>query len=187
MRRLIPVLALLLAVPACGPATKPAPTKDVPDTAIDRLLEAVKSRLDVMHDVARWKWSAHSPIEDPAREATLLADVAGRGDALGLDPAATRAVFAAQIEAAKLIQRADFARWESDRRDPEGKPPDLAGVLRPRIDALNRELLAALAEVRLGRGTAARIRARAEAILVGGGIDATVRDTAIRPLADARG
>jgi chorismate mutase len=186
MKRFAPIVLLVLAVPACRPAPGPAAMEAVPDRAIDRLLGLMRSRLDVMHDVARWKWASKAPIEDPGREAALLGDVADRGVALGLDPAATRAFFAAQIEAAKLVQRADLVRWEADRRAPEGEAPDLARVLRPRIDSLNRDLLAALAEARprpgMGIEAARRIRDRAKEILAGNGIDGAVRDTAIRPL-----
>jgi chorismate mutase len=188
MRRIIlPVLLCLLAVPACHRApVPPAPTKTGPETAFDGLLGLMQSRLAVMHDVARWKWAARAPIEDPDREAALLRDVAEKGSALGLDPATTRAFFGAQIEAAKLVQRADFGRWEVDQHGPDAKAPDLAGVLRPRIDALNRDLLEALSQAvpRLHRddGAAARIRSRADDLLSGDGIDAEVRAAAIRPL-----
>jgi chorismate mutase len=186
MRRIAPILALLLIAPACGPATDPAATRVAPDKAIDCVLGLMRSRLIVMHDVARWKWARRSPIEDPVREAALLEEAAGRGVALGLDPAATRAFFAAQIEAAKLVQRADLARWQADGRDPDGEAPDLARVLRPRIDALNRDLLAAMAEAKvrpgIGGEAARRIRDRADEILAGVGIDAAVRAASIRPL-----
>jgi chorismate mutase len=186
MRRIAPILLLMLAVLACGPATDPTAVPAAPDPALDRLLGLMRSRLVVMHDVARWKWASKAPVEDPGREAALFEDVAARGVALGLDPAATRAFFAAQIEAAKLVQRADLARWQADGRDPDGEAPDLARVLRPRIDALNRDLLAAMAEARVrpatGAGSARRIRDRADAILAGDGIDAAVRAASIRPL-----
>jgi chorismate mutase len=186
MSRIAPILLLVLALPACRPATDPAAMPAVPDPALDRLLGSMRSRLVVMHDVARWKWAAKAPIEDPAREQALLNDVNELGNAMGLDPAATRAVFAAQIEAAKLVQRADLARWQADGRGPEGEAPDLAGVLRPRIDALNRQLLAAMAEAKvrpgMNAGASRRIRDRADAILAGDGIDAAVRAAAIRPL-----
>ena len=97
-----------------------------------------------MHDVARRKWADKTPIEDPVREAALLSDVVERGQRLGIDPDRTRAFFAAQIEAAKLVQRANFRRWET--KGPEGEAPDLKTVLRPRIDALNRDMITALAE-----------------------------------------
>ena len=186
MRRIAPILLLLLAIPACRPAMDPTAREAVPDRAIERLLGLMQTRLVVMHDVARWKWASKAPIEDPSREAALLGDVADRGAALGLDPAATRAFFAAQIEAAKLVQRADLARWQADHRAPEGEPPDLARVLRPRIDALNRDLLAAMAEANvrpsMGAGAARRIRDRADEILAGDGIDAAARAASIRPL-----
>src|SRR4051812_29797952 len=132
MRRIfLPLLLCLPAIPACRPApVPPAATKTVPDRELDDLLGLMRSRLEVMHDVARWKWAAKSPIEDPGREAASLRDVADRGSALGLEPAMARAFFGAQIEAAKLVQRADFRRWEADGRGPEGEAPDLAGVLR---------------------------------------------------------
>ena len=177
MRRAAPLLLLCLAaLPACRPAA-------TPDPAIDRLLGLMRARLVVMHDVARRKWADRSPIEDPGREEALLRAVEDRGKALGLDPPRTRAFFRAQIEAAKLVQRADFRRWGADRRGPDADAPDLAGVLRPRIDALNRDLLAALARAspRLP-GAAALVRGRADAILAGDGIDAEVRAAAIRPL-----
>ena len=97
-----------------------------------------------------------------------------------------RAFFAAQIEAAKLIQRADFRRWEADPPLPDAPAPDLATDLRPRIDGLNRDLLAALSRavprLRRDKGAGARILIRADTLLSGDGIDAAARVAAIRPL-----
>jgi chorismate mutase len=185
--KILPLLLALSAVPACGPAAvTPAVRRARLDAAFDELLGLMRARLALMHDVARWKWSAKSPIEDPTREATLLGEVADRGATLDLDPVMTRAFFAAQIEAAKLVQRADFRRWEADPPPSDAPALDLATVLRPRIDALNRDLLAALAraEPRLHSddGAGARILIRADALLSGDGIDAEVRAAAIRPL-----
>ena len=190
-RTLLPLLLCLPAIPACRPALAPAPPAATVAAPVDRLLGLMRSRLAVMHEVARRKWADRSPIEDPGREAALLRDVAERGGALGLDPSTTRAFFGAQIEAAKLVQRADFRRWEAEHRGPDPDAPDLAKVLRPRIDALNRDLLAALARAmpRLQGGGAAeaRIRVRADEILAGDGIDDAVRAEAIRPLVGAAG
>jgi chorismate mutase len=187
MRRIIPFLLIGLAIPACRPAPAPPAVKRAPpDRTFDDLLGLMRTRLEVMHDVARWKWAAKSPIDDPEREAALLRDVSDQGSLLGLDPATTRAFFAAQIEAAKNVQRADFSRWEADQRGPEGEAPDLARVLRPRIDSLNRGLIAALARTRprllTDRDATARLRSRADQVLLGEGIDDAVRATAIRSL-----
>ena len=121
----------------------------------------------------------------PGREAALLEDVAARGVALGLDPAATRAFFAAQIEAAKLVQRADLARWQADGRDPTERRPTWPASCAPdrcpepgppRRDGRGQGAPATGAEA------ARRIRDRADAILAGDGIDAAVRAASIRPL-----
>ena len=136
--------------------------------------------------IRKWKYSQWASREKFfEREAALLRDVAEKGAALGLDAEMTRGFFRGQIEAAKAIQRADFGHWQTDGRGPEGEPPDLAGVLRPRIDGLNRDLLAELASVKaelLKRDGTARLRGRAGDLLVGSGIDDGVRETAIGPL-----
>jgi chorismate mutase len=130
MRRFILLSLLVLAVPACYQApAPPLATKEAPDRIFDALLGLIRERLDVMHDVARWKWAKKVPVEDPEREAALLKDVAEKGVALGLDPEITRAFFRAQIEAAKIIQRNDLGRWELDGLASVGEAPDLAGVL----------------------------------------------------------
>ena len=188
-RTLLTLLLCLLAIPACRPTLTPAPPAVAEAEPVDRLLGLMRSRLAVMHEVARRKWADKSPIEDPGREEALLRDVADRGSALGLDPSTTRAFFRAQIEAAKLVQRADFRRWEAEHLGPDPDAPDLAKVLRPRIDALNRDLLAELARalprLRSGETDAARIRGRAVGLLAGDGIDDAVRAAAIRPLVGA--
>jgi chorismate mutase len=186
MNRILLLSVLVASLSGCDRAvTPPAVTRPAHDRAFDVLLGVIRRRLEVMHEVARWKWAGKAAIEDPEREAALLLDLAEKGIPLGLDRDVTRAVFRGQIEAAKLIQRADFHRWETSGRGPEGEPPDLVGVLRPRIDGLNRDLLAALGEARSGlrdEGGPDRLRRRADQLLVGEGIDARVRDSAIGPL-----
>ena len=168
-------LALLLCLPSCRPAPPIARVEPV-----DRLLGLMQRRLEVMHDVARWKWPDRSSIEDKVREAHILDHLARRGAALKLDPDLCRAFFGAQIESAKRVQRADFHRWETtEAPGPQSTSSDLVSVLRPRIDALNSDLLAALAEVDQLPADV-EIRKRADAIL--NGVDAETRAVLIRPL-----
>jgi chorismate mutase len=107
-----------------------------------------------------------------------------RGRAHDLDPARTRAFFTAQMGAARRIQEADIRRWRSEDRGPFADAPDLAD-LRRRIDRLNQDLLAALAEVRpflqeeAGREA---VPGWARQWIVGEGIDDDVRAVAVRPL-----
>jgi hypothetical protein len=58
-----------------------------------------------------------------------------------------RPFFAAQMEAARLVQQSDFDRWKANEQGPFADTTSLA-VLRQRIDDLNRELIDAPAELR---------------------------------------
>jgi chorismate mutase-like protein len=152
--------------------------------ALDGLLEAMQQRLALMPEVARWKWNAGRAVADPARETELLERVARQSDAHGLDPAFTRAFFADQIEAAKLVQENAFRRWKEEGHGPFAEVTDLA-VLRRRIDTLNEDLLTALARMRSpspGQPTPVQIQQRAREVLMGDFLDETVRRTALRAL-----
>jgi chorismate mutase-like protein len=156
------------------------------DPAIDNLLKLMKQRMLLMHDVARAKWNAKTPLADPGREKAMLRELAEKGRVLGLDPAFTSSFFAAQIEASKLMQRDDFRRWEAERRGRFADAPDLKRDLRPRIDALNSKLLTTLAKARpVLRGSEPIVRRLAVKALEGEGITPEVRDSAVRPLTSA--
>jgi chorismate mutase len=176
------LLLLALAASGCRPAEVPtAPRRDLAD--LDRLLRLMEQRLALMHDVARWKWGAGQPITDSQRERELLQSVVERGRGKGLDPDLVRSFFAAQMDAARLVQQADFGRWKAMKQKPFADPTSLA-VLQQQIDTLNSELIDALAEVRpwlSGLGVQQALPQRAQAILTSNGL-AGVRDTAIAPL-----
>jgi chorismate mutase-like protein len=169
----------------CGLAQSGAQPPRV-DPAIDSLLKLMKQRMLLMHDVARAKWNAKTPLADPDREKAMLRELAAKGRALGLDPTFTSSFFAAQIEASKLMQRDDFRRWEAVKREPFVDAPDLKRDLRPRIDALNSKLLTALAKARpVLRSAEPIVRRLAVKALEGEGITPEVRDSAVRPLTSA--
>jgi chorismate mutase len=152
-------------------------------TALDRLLRLIQQRLALMHEVARWKWNAGRPITDPQRERELLKSVVERGRDKGLDPDLVRCFFAAQVEAARLVQQADFEHWQVNKQKPFADTTSLA-ALRQRIDQLNSELIDALAEARprlFEQAVQQALPQRAEEILTGDGLDG-VRETAIAPL-----
>jgi chorismate mutase len=142
----------------------------------------MRQRLALMHDVARWKWNTGKPITAPQREREVLHSVVERGRGKGLDPELVRPFFAAQLAAARLVQQADFDRWQANKQEPFADTTSLA-VLRQRIDHLNRELIDALAEVRpwlSGQTVQQALPQRAEEILTGNDL-AGVRETAIAP------
>jgi chorismate mutase len=182
------VLLLLAGLLALGCA-RPEPStgsRAPAETAIIRLLDLMRQRLLLMHDVARWKWNTRRPIADPERERASLDDIAARRPSYQVSAELTRAFFIAQIEAAKRMQQDDFQRWQAEKRGQFADVPDLALHVRPKIDALNNDLLAALAVVEPflpDEAVRRQIRRRAAEILTGEGMTDVVRDTAIQPLA----
>jgi chorismate mutase-like protein len=72
---------------------------------------------------------AGQPLTDPQRERELLQSVVERGRGKGLDPDLVRTLFAAQMEAARLVQQADFDRWQANKQEPFPDTTSLA-VLR---------------------------------------------------------
>ena len=144
----LPLLLGLAIIPACRPAaTVPAAApKAEPGVAFDRLLGLMQSRLVVMHDVARRKWADRSPIEDPGREAALLRDIADRGERPGPRPVR---------DPRSSSGRRSRPRRSCNAPTSAGGRPSIAGRTPrrptspassgPRIDALNRDLLAELA------------------------------------------
>jgi chorismate mutase-like protein len=181
-RCVIGLLFVPLAAGGCQPANEPVlPRGDRAD--LDRLLRLMQQRLTLMHEVARWKWNAGQPVTDAQREGELLHSVVERGRAKGLSPERVRSFFAAQMEAARLVQQADFDRWQANKQEPFADTRSLA-VLRQRIDHLNRELLNALAELHpwlWGLAAQQALPQRAEEILTGNDL-AGARETAIAPL-----
>jgi chorismate mutase len=178
----VSLLLVWLTASACQRADVPiAPQPDMAD--LDPLLRLMEQRLVLMHDVARWKWNERKPITDPERERELLQSVVERGRAKGLDPGFVRAFFEAQMEAARLVQQADFDRWKGQDQAQFAETTSLT-VLRQRIDRLNGEMIEVLVEVSPGLSSPFVQQAlprQAEEVLTGDGL-AAVRDTAIAPL-----
>jgi len=137
---LIWVLALVL-VGCAGPGREGG---DLPGLMVERL--------GWMDEVARVKQAKGLPVEDAVREAALLDAMAGLGAEMGLSGEAVRGFFAGQIRAAKVCQEEWLAR--NAGREVQGEAlPDLAGMVRPALDAIGKRMIVALAEVReSGRG-----------------------------------
>jgi chorismate mutase len=139
------IIAALSFLIVAGVAPAPA-LADSDDTALTNLVALASQRLALAEPVARWKWANHKPITDAPREAELLADVARRAPAAGVDPAYARAFFQDQIDASKQVQTALFDGWQATR-PPEGAPPDLATSTRPQLNRLTQSMLQVLARV----------------------------------------
>jgi chorismate mutase len=143
------VLCALASALTVGFALALAPAAaraDSDDTSLTNLISLVSQRLALAEPVAQWKWINHRPITDERREAALLAEVAKRAQAAGVDPEFAREFFQDQIDASKDVQNALFEQWRK-LRPPEGPAPDLATRTRPQLDRLTQSMIAALGRV----------------------------------------
>jgi chorismate mutase len=190
------VIAILLALGGCGTAEPLAPAPSAPtiartahgDDSLNKLLDLMRQRLVLMHEVARWKWNEGKPISDPDRERQLLADLEQRGLDQGLSRQQTGEFMAAQIATGKLVQQADFAAWSERQQGKFADVRDLNAEVRPLIDRLSDQMLVELARLLTPPGPPQRrseIEQLAATVLKGDGIDNAVRAAAIRPLLDS--
>lgn len=114
-------------------------------------VQRVAARNAIAHDVAAYKFVAGRPIEDPQREAAVLAGKRDRAVQLGLDPDAVEAAYRQLIEANKLLQHVDIQQFLLGRTP---SPPPSLDAIRERIDTLDERLLshwAQLDDVRAAR------------------------------------
>jgi len=97
----------------------------------------------------------------PARERQILQEVAPRAAQAGVEPALAAAFFQSQFDAGKHLQHKLHAQWRAQQRAPFAEAPELGRSVRPLLDRLTPQLLAALgaAQPLLGRpDTAAYLR-----------------------------
>lgn len=154
--------------------------------SLEPLRRLIEERLAVMPDVARYKWNTNSPIEDLLREKIIIDGLKADARALGVPESWAEIFFRAQIDAAKIIQREHFARWKRQGAARFDAAPDLATVIRPRLDALTPRLLRELAMVWPALADPAqreRIIAAMQG-MTGGAISAAAAALAVAPLTD---
>lgn len=157
---------------------------------VDRLLSLMQQRLVIQHDVAQWKWNHNSPIEAPEREQALLADIRNQASAYNLDPDAATIFFQWQLFAGKLLQVNEFQTWQRNVIQSFDRVPDLNQTLRPSLDRLSPEILAALVPLFPALSCSSiqqLIQARAQMILRKDAINDTVRHIAVAPLIERKG
>ncbi|WP_262692916.1 gamma subclass chorismate mutase AroQ [Kordiimonas aestuarii] len=113
------------------------------DDGLDNLSAAIADRLQVMEQVAHYKWLHNIPVEAPARETEVIKATVEKAAALGLDEQAARRAVTAQMEAARTVQRRLIISWKAGS-PPRGRAPDLKDDIRPRINRLTTDFLSAL-------------------------------------------
>lgn len=136
--RILP-LAALLTLTGCG-----SPHASAPAT----LGKLMVQRLGWMDKVAKVKQARSLPIADPAREAQLLAAMEKLGAKSGLPAQPVRQFFTGQINAAKQRQQEWLAQHSTGPKPTTENLPDLAQTVRPALDSIGSQMIAALAAAR---------------------------------------
>lgn len=124
------------------------------------LVETTAQRLMIGEQVALAKWDSGKAVEDAAREAQVIRGAVKEGIEKGMDEASVSNFFNAQIEANKFVQYSLLADWYRAGKAPEHAPVDLVKSIRPRLDAVQKSLIAELVdtfEVRKSRSCRADI------------------------------
>jgi len=68
----------------------------VSDVRLEKLLTLMNRRLELMHDVGRWKWNEQKAVSDPQREAELLDSLVEQGEEYDLPADIIRDFFQAK-------------------------------------------------------------------------------------------
>jgi chorismate mutase-like protein len=160
--------ALLVAVTIMSPGTAAAAGGRASLGAAREGLTLTKERLDLMREVMASKWFSRAPIQDPAQEETVKTAAVAQGLELGVAAGSTRSLFAAEIAAAKEVQRGWGSHWLFYGAPADLAAPDLSGI-RASLGGISERLVALLPRlVPLARdpGTQARVSAAAAKILV---------------------
>lgn len=113
--------------------------------ALQALLDSIEQRLELAEAVALNKWDTGQSVHAAARERQVLANARSQAAQHGLSEQRVDDFFADQIEANKLLQYSALTRWLAEGGAPSIPRLDLATQLRPRLDALQGELLENLA------------------------------------------
>ena len=111
--------------------------------ALVALVDVTARRVEIGDTVAAAKWGTTQPIEDPAREKTVLDNAAAQAPTYGMGPSPVVRVFSDQIAANKVVQYGLFSRWTAHPGQAPTERPDLT-VVRPVLDAITGQLLTQL-------------------------------------------
>ena len=144
----LPLAGALASAQTVGVRPEETIARSAPDLRrdLEPLRLAIDQRLLLAQAVARAKWNVQAPIDDLPREAQVIQAAVRQGAALGLADAWVEAVFRAQIEASKIVQRELYAKWRTQQAGKFDDAPDLAKTVRPELDRITAQLLRSMAD-----------------------------------------
>jgi chorismate mutase len=141
MAKLSRAVALLILLSGCCLGTRSSFQPTAPEA---RLVQLMAQRLAIANEVAWIKYSSQLPVRDAKREAEVLAKLTTLASQKGLNEATAQHFFLAQIKASRTQQEYDIRRWKVGGTLPATAPKSLKNDIRPKIDAIDRELIGAL-------------------------------------------
>ena len=139
------LLFALVCSPLAAAEAQPTPATSTSNISLEPLRRLIDARLALMPDVASHKWNTKGAIDDLPREQKVIDTLSAQAQLLGIPTKWAEHFFRAQIDGAKQVQRAHFARWTQSGAGTFPNVPDLVTVIRPRLDALTPQLLRELA------------------------------------------
>ncbi|MFT7219641.1 MAG: cyclohexadienyl dehydratase [Candidatus Azotimanducaceae bacterium] len=113
-----------------------------PAMASEALFKLIDQRLELMQEVAAYKWIKNLPITATEREAVVINNAVIDGLQYGLTKHSSAAFFQAQITAAKNIQQCWHQRWSTEGGPQKAR--DLNSSVRPALIKLGTDIVALL-------------------------------------------
>ena len=119
------------------------PPLQASNSELGELLDLVDERLQLMKDVAAYKFVNNIEIENSQREALVLRRAMLSARQLGLEPEAVEAFFRVQILQAKVVQNGWVERWRAANEDPFSDTAvlDLSAEIRPKLIDLGEQIV----------------------------------------------
>ncbi len=143
-RQLLEITSIYLLVFLCfftSPVHAASPPANTPE--LERLLSLVDQRLQLMQNVAAYKYANHIAIENKPREKVVLASAVASARKHQLDPATLEPFFRLQIKFAKSLQKSWIKKWQAEGGMLQGADaiPDLKNNIRPKLITLGAQLV----------------------------------------------
>ena len=137
------VIALALAVsPLRAQQTELHPALVI-SPSLDELINLMHERLSWMRELAGWKWGKSESLQEPGRDAELLAQLSRQATNLGFEAESIRRIFQIQFDMAGAIQEYWHNRWHLSGFPADWKPQDPKQIY-PRLNRLARQILVAI-------------------------------------------
>jgi chorismate mutase len=147
IRRSLLATALLVLLAGCSgaPPLSQGPLPEDGGQGLDRIVALAAQRVVVSDQVAAAKQGTGQPVTDPPREAAVIAAARTEAEKDRVDPEWTARVFTDQIAASTQVQNGLLEQWNVRPDTAPAQRPSLASI-RPQLDRIGDELVAAMAQ-----------------------------------------